>query len=148
MLNQVSFILFLYPSCTRQHIQILLYLTLVSLQEELHQREYETVSVSRCIFLHVSAEAIRREYVVPLAESLAPLQYAGHIRWIFLKEHRSRIKNPLSAMTASPSSSKSIRPVFFTISLSEIRPVHSGGTNEITPVGVIPISNFAVFQCL
>ena len=58
------------------------------------------------------------------------------------------MRNPLSAMTASPSSSKFSSPLCFTISLSLMEPVHSGGMKEITPVGVIPTSDLKVFQCL
>ena len=55
---------------------------------------------------------------------------------------------PLLAITASPSSSKFSSPLCFTISLSLMDPVHSGGMKETTPVGVIPINNLRVFQCL
>ena len=58
------------------------------------------------------------------------------------------MRKPLSAITASPASSKFSSPLCYTISLSLIDPVHIGGMKETTPVGVIPTNNLAVFQCL
>ena len=54
------------------------------------------------------------------------------------------MRKPLSAITASPASSKFSSPLCFTISLSLIEPVHSGGMKETTPVGVIPSNNSSV----
>ena len=58
------------------------------------------------------------------------------------------LESPSSAITASPASNKFSSPLCFTISLSLIEPVHSGGMKERTPVGVIPTNNLAAFQWL
>lgn len=79
-------------------------------------------------------EATRRVCVVPLADNRLPWQNAGVIRWTFLKVRRSRMRNPLSAITASPSCKMSTKPVALTISLSETIPVHEGEINDIMPL--------------
>ena len=93
-------------------------------------------------------EATHRVWVAPREESLGPQQYAGEIKLTFSITNKSLTKKPLSAMTASPSSSRLTKPEFLTISLSDTDPVHRRGINEITPVGVIPTRSLAVFQCL
>ena len=57
----------------------------------------------------------------------------------FLNASRSRMRKPLSAITASPASSKFSSPLCFTISLLLIDPVHSGGMKEIAPFGYVPV---------
>ena len=61
---------------------------------------------------------------------------------------RSRIKNPLSAITSSPSSIMYKNPDASTIFLSDIDPVHISDTKQNVPCGVIPTRHLAVFLCL
>ena len=61
---------------------------------------------------------------------------------------RSRIKNPLSAITSSPSSIMYKTPDASTIFLSDTDPVHISDTKQNVPCGVIPTRHLAVFLCL
>ena len=53
---------------------------------------------------------------------------------------RSNMLKPLSAITASPSSSKSNNPDWAVSSLSETLPPNNSETKQIAPEGVIPIN--------
>ena len=56
----------------------------------------------------------------------------------------SCISNPLSAITLSPLSSRSMMPHLLVIALSDTLPPHSSDTNETTPPGVMPTKTLKV----
>lgn len=68
----------------------------------------------------------------------------GIFNWQFFFNKTSLIVKPLSAITLSFSSNKSIKPDDIVSSLSEVFPGQSSDTNDITPDGVIPTKNFTV----
>ena len=62
----------------------------------------------------------------------------------FSPKHLQLIKNPLSAITVSFSSSRSKSPEFMVMCESDALPPQTSETKEITPEGVMPTRNFSV----
>ena len=79
--------------------------------------------------------------------ALAPLN-GGIFNLHFFCSKTSRMVKPLSAITLSFSSSKSINPDSIVIWRSDVFPGQPSETNEITPDGVIPTRNLIVVWCL